>query len=197
MSDFRMNKAKPIGRKDISTIANYNQRKTPPIQPTPVVLPPKRAFEVTPDLSQAASVSEGSIGETLGSVITSIQESIDESANSSTGRDNEVRSDASDDDKVVELPDEDATIQKTEVRVQDDDTTETDAEDGDTETEVEKPEHKDEIETADLQVKEAAADGVVKEGIEVPADGKKRTVELTGTKTRSKKNATQPRKKSK
>jgi len=59
-----MNKSKPIGKRNISTIAGY----TSPTRPKPSKPKPKQAFEVTPDLND--EVVEVPVSEALSAAIT-------------------------------------------------------------------------------------------------------------------------------
>lgn len=71
MPDFRMNKQKPIGSRTLSTIAGYTAATRP--QPAPAALEepePKQAFELTPDLTEAAEVEVVPVAEALGGMIT-------------------------------------------------------------------------------------------------------------------------------
>jgi hypothetical protein len=74
MTDFRMNKNKPIGSKTLSTIAGLNVGRRPkPVLAPALVLAPKQAFEVTPDLSET-EVVEVPVAEALGGMITQEEE---------------------------------------------------------------------------------------------------------------------------
>lgn len=61
MTDFRMNKKKPIGSRTLSTIAGYTPARR---------LAPKQAFEVTPETNV---VEEVSVAEALGEMIISTE----------------------------------------------------------------------------------------------------------------------------
>ncbi len=68
MTDFRMNKNKPIGSKTLSTIAGY----TPVRRPQPAS-ESKPTFEVTPDLTEE-EVAAAPVAEVLGGMIASLDE---------------------------------------------------------------------------------------------------------------------------
>ena len=77
MTDFRMNKGKPIGKRTLSTIAGYTPVRRPkPAPPKPEPEPePKQAFEVTPDLSETTEAEEMPVANALGAMITPVEES--------------------------------------------------------------------------------------------------------------------------
>jgi len=66
MTDFRMNKNKPIGTVDKSSIANFNVSNRPAPPPPP---PPARSFEIVTVPEVVSQEDTHAVGEYLGDIL--------------------------------------------------------------------------------------------------------------------------------
>ncbi len=90
MTDFRMNKKKPIGSRNLSTIAGINTGRRPKHAPSaPILSAP--AFEITPNLAERTN--EMSVANALGTMITETSEVVDAESTGDGRRTEDVRSD--------------------------------------------------------------------------------------------------------